>query len=58
MLSSDNIFAQEQDLEDFLDWPPETNYNLIFLTIAIILAIAVIANYLWSNRKGRKFSAE
>lgn len=36
----------------------ETNYNSVFFTIIIIVALAIMANYLWSKRKGRKFLEE
>jgi len=58
ILPNDNIFAQDQKPEDFLEWPAETNYNLLFIAIAIFLVVSVMANYFWSNRKGRRFSAE
>ena len=36
----------------------ETNYNLIFISIIIIIALAIMANYFWSKRKGREYSEE
>jgi len=36
----------------------ETNYNFVIISISIVIAFAVLANYLWSKRKGREFSEE
>ena len=52
------IYAQEQDIVEFLEWPSTDNYNFIIIAIVIMIAIGVIANYLWSNRKGRRYSEE
>jgi hypothetical protein len=41
-----------------LEWPAENNYNFVFIAIVVIIAIGIIANYLWSKRKGREFSEE
>jgi len=52
------IYAQEQDIGEFLEWPSTDNYNFVIIAIVIMIAIGVIANYLWSNRKGRRYSEE
>ncbi len=57
-ISNDKIYAQDQGIDKFLEWPSETNYNFVFIAIVIIIAIGIIANYLWSNRKGRRYSEE
>ena len=57
-ISNDEIYAQEQDIDEFLEWPSTDNYNFIIIAIVIMIAIGVIANYLWSNRKGRRYSEE
>jgi len=56
--SNDLIYAQEQDIGEFLEWPSTDNYNFVIMAIVIMIAIGVIANYLWSNRKGRRYSEE
>lgn len=56
--SIDKIFAQEQSIEEFLEWPSETNYNFIFFTILVMIGLAIVANYFWSKRKGRRYSEE
>jgi uncharacterized membrane protein (DUF106 family) len=57
-ISNDRVYAQEQDIDEFLEWPSTDNYNFIIIAIVIMIAIGVIANYLWSNRKGRRYSEE
>jgi hypothetical protein len=57
-IANDEIYAQEQDIGEFLEWPSTDNYNFIIIAIVIMIAIGVIANYLWSNRKGRRYSEE
>jgi len=57
-MSFDQIYAQDQDIDEFLEWPSTSNYNFILISLVIMIVISVIANYLWSNRKGRKFTAE
>jgi len=57
-ISSDEIYAQEQGISEFLKWPSTNNYNFVIIAIVIMIAMGVIANYLWSNRKGRRYSAE
>jgi uncharacterized membrane protein (DUF106 family) len=57
-IANDEIYAQEQDIDEFLEWPSTDNYNFIIIAIVIMIAIGVIANYLWSNRKGRRYSEE
>ena len=54
----DKVYAQEKTIDEYLEWPSETNYNLVFISIVIMIALAIIANYFWSKRKGRRFSAE
>lgn len=55
---NETIYAQEQTIDEFLEWPDETNYNSVFISIIIIIAFAIMANYLWSKRKGRSYSEE
>jgi uncharacterized membrane protein (DUF106 family) len=57
-ISNDRVYAQEQDIEEFLEWPSTDIYNFIIIAIVIMIAIGVIANYIWSNRKGRRYSEE
>ena len=57
-MPNDLIFAQEQNIEDFLEWPSENNYDFILASILIMVVLAIIANYLWSKRKGRRYSEE
>ena len=57
-ISNDKIYAQEQTIDEFLEWPSETNYNFVFIVIVIIIALSIMANYLWSKRKGRRYSEE
>ena len=54
----DKIYAQEQDIEEFLEWPSTDNYNFLIIATLIMIAIGIIANFLWSNRKGRRYSEE
>jgi len=58
IISSGNIFAQEQNMNEFLQWKLDPYYNLILVSIIIIIALSVVANYFWSKRKGRNYSAE
>ena len=55
---NDKIYAQERSIDEFLEWPSETNYNFVFIAIVIMIALAIMANYLWSKRKGRRYSEE
>ena len=55
--SNDLIFAQEQGMDEFLEWPSTDNYNSVIIALVIMISIGIIANYLWSNRKGRRYSA-
>ena len=57
-ISNDKIYAQEQSIDEFLEWPSTENYNFVIIAIVITIAIGIIANYLWSNRKGRRYSVE
>jgi len=57
-ISKDMIYAQEQDIGEFLEWPSTDNYNFVIIAIVIMIVIGIIANYLWSNRKGRRYSEE
>jgi len=57
-ISNDMIYAQEQDIGEFLEWPSTDNYNFVIIAIVIMIVIGIIANYLWSNRKGRRYSEE
>jgi hypothetical protein len=36
----------------------ETNYNSVIVAVIIVIALAIMANYFWSKRKGRSFSQE
>ncbi len=58
IVSNDLIFAQEQGMDEFLEWPSTDNYNSVIIALVIMIAIGIIANYLWSNRKGRRYSEE
>ena len=58
IISNDKIYAQEQTIDEFLEWPSETNYNSVFIAIVIMIALSIMANYLWSKRKGRRYSEE
>jgi hypothetical protein len=57
-ISNDLIFAQERGIDEFLEWPSTDNYNFVIIAIVIMIAIGIIANYLWSSRKGRRYSEE
>ena len=54
----DQIYGQEKSIDEFLDWPSETNYNSILIAIVVLIALSVLANYLWAKRKGRRYSEE
>ena len=56
-ISNDKIYAEEQSIDEFLEWPSTENYNFVIIVIVIMIAIGILANYLWSNRKGRRYSA-
>jgi len=58
IISNDNIYAQKQTIDEFLDWPSETNYHFVFVVIVILIGLTILANYLWSKRKGRRYSEE
>ncbi len=58
IMPNDLIFAQGQNIDEFLEWPSETNYNFVLVVIVIMIVLAVMANYLWSKRKGRRYSEE
>jgi ABC-type antimicrobial peptide transport system permease subunit len=45
-------------MDEFLEWPSTSNYNFLLIALVIMIVIGVIANYLWSNRKGRGFTIE
>jgi len=45
-------------MNEFLQWKLDPYYNLILVSIIIIIALSVVANYFWSKRKGRNYSAE
>lgn len=57
-MSYELAYSQEQTVDEFLEWPSENNYDFILIAIVVMIFLAIFANYLWSNRKGRKFSAE
>jgi len=57
-LSYDRVYSQGQNIDEFLHWPAETNYNFVLIAIVILIFLAILANYLWSKRKGRRYSAE
>jgi len=57
-ISNDKIYAQDQGIDEFLDWPSENNYNFVLFAIVIIMVIGITANYFWSSRKGRRYSEE
>jgi len=54
----DKSYAQEKNIDEFLEWPSTNNYNFVVIAIVIMIAIGIMANYLWSYRKGRRFSEE
>jgi len=55
---NDKSYAQERDIDEFLEWPSTNNYNFVVIVIVIMIGIGIVTNYLWSNRKGRRFSEE
>jgi len=57
-LSYDIAYSQRQNIDEFLDWSAETNYNFVLVAIVILIFLAILANFLWSKRKGRRYSAE
>ena len=57
-MPNDLVFAQEQNIDEFLEWPSERNYDFILTSMLIMVTLAIIANYFWSKRKGRKYSEE
>ena len=57
-ISSDLVYAQEKNMDEFLEWPSADNYNFVIIALVIMIAIGIIANYLWGNRKGRRYSEE
>jgi ABC-type antimicrobial peptide transport system permease subunit len=57
-MSFDQIYAQDKEISDFLEWPSTSNYNTVLIAIIIMIIVGIIANYLWSNRKGRRYSEE
>lgn len=58
MIHDNLIFAQQQNIEEFLEWPSEPNYSFVLIAIVIIIALSIMANYFWSKRKGRRYSEE
>lgn len=54
----DQTYAQDQSIDEFLEWPSTSNYIFILIALVVLIIIAIIANYLWSNRKGRRFTVE
>lgn len=38
--------------------PSKTDYNIIYISILIIISLGIIGNYFWSKRKGRSYSEE
>lgn len=54
----DRIYAQEKNIDEFLEWPSTNNYNFVVIAIVIMIAMGIMANYFWGNRKGRRFSEE
>ena len=36
----------------------DTHYDFVILILVIIIGLAILGNYLWSKRKGRKYSEE
>ena len=36
----------------------EVNYNLVIIILVMIIGFAILGNYLWSKRKGRRYSEE
>ena len=57
-ISFDQIYAQDQNIDEFLEWPSTSNYSFLLIALVIMIVIVIITNYLWSNRKGRRFTVE
>lgn len=36
----------------------DVNYDLIIIILVIVIGLAILGNYLWSKRKGRRYSEE
>ena len=36
----------------------DTNYDFVIIILVIIIGFAILGNYLWSKRKGRRYSEE
>jgi len=58
IISFGTIYAQGKTINEFLEWPPETNFNFVFISIIFIISFAILANYFWSKRKGSSYSEE
>jgi hypothetical protein len=43
--------------EDGLDLS-DTNYNFVIIILVVVIGLAILGNYGWSKRKGRKYSEE
>ena len=56
-MNIDRTFGQS-DIEEFLEWPETTNYSFVIISILVMIAFGIIGNYLWSKRKGRRYSEE
>lgn len=57
-ISSDLVYAQEKNMDEFLEWPSADNYTFVIIALVIMIANGIVANYLWGNRKGRRYSEE
>ncbi len=36
----------------------DVNYDLVIIILVIVIGLAILGNYLWSKRKGRRYSEE
>lgn len=36
----------------------DVNYNLVIIILVVVIGLAILGNYLWSKRKGRRYSEE
>ena len=54
MIHNNLIFAQQQNIEEFLEWPSGPSYSFVLIAIVIMIVLSIIANYFRSKRKGRK----
>ena len=36
----------------------EANYDFVIVILVVVIGLAIFSNYLWSKRKGRRYSEE